>query len=102
MLRSRCLFFCLIFVFFTASTFAASDDEQSVFNETLLIGDWHFHFSHHLFDVANPESGRLTVTKSDPDAAFMGGFFTLNGKFISLHDFLRGTEVMKMNKCENR
>lgn len=100
MLRNRGLFFCLFFVFFSISALAAPVDEQSVFNERLLIGEWHFRFLHHLFDVAGHESGRLAVIKSDPSAVLKGGFFILNGKFISLYNFLTGTEAVFENDTQ--
>jgi len=66
--------------------------DQTVFGpEDLTIGNFYVHLSSHPFSVDDPSDGVLTIVKNTPDKEIWGGFCVLNGKYISLSDFLNGT-----------
>jgi len=66
--------------------------DQTVFGpEDLTIGQLYVHLSSHQFSVDDPSDGVFTIVKNTPDKEIWVGFCVLNGKYISLSDFLNGT-----------
>ena len=69
--------------------------DQTVFGpKDLTIGRWHVHLSSHRFTVDDPSAGVLSITKNTPDKEIRGGFCFLNGKYIDLRNFLKGTDTI--------
>jgi len=69
--------------------------DQTVFGpKDLKIGGWHVHLSSHRFSVDDTSDGVLTIVKNTPNKKIRGGFCYLNGKFIGLRSFLRGTDTI--------
>ncbi|MDY6792391.1 MAG: Ig-like domain-containing protein, partial [Thermodesulfobacteriota bacterium] len=83
----------LLVILFVISTVAVPVyADQTVFGpKDLKIGRWHFHFSSHRFKVDDPAPGVLSIIKNTPDKKIRGGFCFVNGKYIGLRSFLRGT-----------
>ena len=66
--------------------------DQTVFGpKDLKIGRWHVHLSSHRFSVDDPSDGLLTIVKNTHDKEIRGGCCFLNGKYIGLRNFLKGT-----------
>jgi len=66
--------------------------DQAVFGpKDLKIGKLYFDLSSHRFTVDDSSDSVLTIVKNTPDKKIMGGFCFLNGKYIGLRNFLKGT-----------
>lgn len=94
MLRKICWLFIVLFTcpIFTLLVYA---DNQTFFGpKSYEIGKWYSHSSIHIFHVANPGKGVVTISKNRPDKPISGGFIILNATFIPLQDFLTGQDVL--------
>ncbi len=89
---SRKILFRFTILFIISAIAAPVYANQTVFGpKDLKIGRWHVHLSLHRFTVDDPSDGVLTITKNTPDKKIRGGFCFLNGKYIGLRNFLKGT-----------
>jgi len=76
-----------------AAPVQASD--QTVFGPKVLkISRWHVHFSFHRFRADTAKDGIITIAKSTLNKKIRGGFLFLNGRFISIRKFLRGSDTV--------
>jgi len=81
--------FCLLAVFFLPVSVYAT----TIFGPQDFAAGWFgVHHSSHSFSADPAAKGQLHVTKS-PGATFRTGFLLINGKRVSLHTFLRGSET---------
>ena len=81
--------FCLLAVFFLPVSVYAT----TIFGPQDLAAGWFgVHHSSHSFSADPAAKGQLHVTKSS-DTTFRTGFLLINGKRVSLHTFLRGSET---------
>jgi len=89
---SRKILSLFTILFIISAVFAPVYADQTVFGpKDLKIGRWHVHFSSHRFKVNDTAEGVLTIVKNTPDKKIRGGFCFLNGKYIALRNFLKGT-----------
>lgn len=94
------LFLVLTVFVFPASSLAQG---QGVFGpKDFRIGQWHFHLSLHQFNVDARGEGLVLVDKKTPDKRMEGGFLLLNGRLISLQDFLKGENQSTKRKVSLR
>lgn len=88
---------CLLAVLFIFSAIAAPvhASDQTVFGSKILkINRWHFHFSFHRSRADNAQDGTITITKNTLNKKIRGGFLVLNGRFIPIRKFLRGSDTV--------
>ena len=91
--KTLCLFTVLFILFTIASPTSAQD--QSVFGpKGLTIRWWHMHLSFYHFTVDNPADGAIIITKKTPDTKIRGGFLLSNRRFISIRNFLLGSDTV--------
>ena len=88
---------CLLAVLLIFSAFAAPvhAGDQTVFGPKVLkINRWHFHFSVHRFRADKAKDGVITITKNTLNKKIRGGFLVLNGRFVPIRNFLRGSDTV--------
>ncbi|MFC1829702.1 hypothetical protein ACFL0O_08825, partial [Thermodesulfobacteriota bacterium] len=90
-------FLCLLAALLIFSTLAAPvhAGTQSVFGpKEFKISRRHIHFSIHKFSVDDSGDGIITITKNTLNKKIQGGFLVLNGRFIPIRQFLRGSDIV--------
>ena len=91
---SRKILSLFAILFFISAILPPVYADQTVFvPKDLKIGRWHVHLSSHRFSVDDPSDGVMTIVKNTPDKKIRGGFCFLNGKYIGLLNFLKGTDT---------
>ena len=92
---SRKILSLFTILFIISAIAAPAYADQTIFGpKDLKIGRWHVHLSSHRFTVDDPSDGVLTIVKNTPDKEIRGGFCFLNGKYIGLSNFLKGTGTL--------
>jgi len=97
-------FFLIFSIFFILSLIATpvSANDQTLFGpKDLKIKKWGIHFSFPRFNVDDPGEGVLVATKQLAGQKDLRGFSYLNGRYISIRDFLRGHRGVTL-KVEKR
>lgn len=88
---------CFLAVLFTFSAISSPTyaDDQTVFGpKALKIKRWHIHLSFHKFRVDDPGDAVIIITKRTPNKKIRGGFVFFNRKFISIRNFLVGSDTV--------
>jgi hypothetical protein len=69
--------------------------QETVFGpEDVYISWFRIHFSFHTFTIDDPGEGTIIIRKNTPAEKIEGGIARLNGKWISLLDFLGGDDLV--------
>ena len=91
--KALCLF-ALVFILSSISLPIYAQNQGVFGPKDLTIGWWRIHLSLHHFSVNDPGDGIILITKNTPEKRIRGGFLVLNGRFISVRNFLTGTDTV--------
>jgi len=96
-----CLSSALLIIYAIAPPVFANG--QIVFGpQVLKINRWHAHFSFHRFSADDAGDGIISITKNTGNKKIRGGFLVLNGSFIPIRNFLRGSDTVFDKKVKLR
>jgi len=99
--KTLCLF-VLLFILFTMASPTSAQDQTAFGPKGLTIRWWHIHLSFHRFTLDDPGDGLIIITKNTPEKKIRGGFLLLNGRFLSIRNFLVGTDTVYEKKISLR